>query len=71
VRSHTQISFKFRSVLLGESLVEFNGRDCVQVQRRAVDWWFTHRQNLGLCLREFFLRCRWSDDRRTITFMRP
>jgi hypothetical protein len=40
------------------------------VQRRAVDWWFTHRDKLGLCLRDFFLRCRWSDDRRTITFIR-
>ena len=57
----------------GESqeLIEFSGHDRVQAQRRAVDWWFTHRQALGLCLREFFSRCRVSDDKRTITFVRP
>jgi hypothetical protein len=56
----------------GESrLIEFNGRDRVHARRRAVDWWFTHRQALGLCLREFFLRCSWSADERTITFIRP
>jgi hypothetical protein len=54
----------------GESLIEFNGRDRVHAQRKAVDWWFTHRQALGLGLRAFFLRCRWSDER-TIVFIRP
>jgi hypothetical protein len=58
---------------LGESqeLIEFSGRDRVQAQRRAVDWWFSHRQALGLCLRDFFSRCRISDDNRTIVFVRP
>jgi hypothetical protein len=61
-----------RSVPLGEStLIEFSGRDRVQAQRRALDWWFHHRQTLGLRLREFLCNCRWSDDRRTITFIRP
>jgi hypothetical protein len=58
---------------LGESqgLIEFSGRDRVQAQRRAIDWWFTHRRALGLCLRDFFSRCRVSDDKRTITFIHP
>jgi hypothetical protein len=60
-----------KSVQHGESLIEFSGRDRVQAQRKAVSWWFAHRQSLGLCLKEFFLRCRFSDDQRTITFMHP
>ena len=55
---------------LGEStLIEFSGRDGVQARRRALDWWFHHRQTLGLRLLEFFARCRVSDDQRTITFI--
>ncbi|HEY2748170.1 MAG TPA: hypothetical protein VGL86_26280 [Polyangia bacterium] len=54
---------------LGEStLIEFCGRDRVHAQRKAVDWWFHHRMTLGLRLREFLARCRWSDDQRTIIF---
>jgi hypothetical protein len=56
---------------LGESLIEFCGRDRAHAQRKAVDWWFTHGRLLGLKLRDFLLRCRWSDDRRTITFIHP
>jgi hypothetical protein len=59
-------------VPLGEStLIEFSGHDRVQAQRKALDWWFQHRQALGLRLREFLCACRWSDDQRTITFIRP
>ena len=36
---------------------------------KALDWWFHHRQTLGLRLLEFFARCRVSDDQRTITFI--
>jgi hypothetical protein len=54
----------------GESrLIEFCGRDRVHAQRKAVDWWYQHRQSLGLKLCDFLSRCRWSDDRRTITFV--
>jgi hypothetical protein len=60
------------SVPLGEStLIEFCGRDRVQAQRKAVDWWFHHRQALGLRLLDFLSRCRLSDDQRTLTFIRP
>ena len=50
--------------------VEFVGRDRVHVRRLAVNWWYSHRQQLGLCLKEFFLRCRLSADQRTIIFQR-
>jgi hypothetical protein len=57
-------------VPLGESqLIEFCGRDRVHAQRKALDWWFHHRQSLGLRLREFLALCRVSDDQRTITFV--
>ncbi len=49
--------------------ISFNGRDRVHVQRLALNWWYTHRQQLGLCLKDFFLRCSLSDDGRTITFV--
>jgi hypothetical protein len=66
----TKISFQERA--LGESrLIEFCGRNDVHTRRKAVDWWFTNRQSLGLRLCDFLLRCRWSDDRRTITFLHP
>jgi hypothetical protein len=59
----------FRSVPLGEStLIEFCGRDRVHARRKALDWWFCHRETLGLRLREFLACCRWSDDQRKITF---
>jgi len=59
------------SVPLGEStLIEFSGRDRVHARRKALDWWFHHRQALGLCLREFLSRCQVSDDQRTIIFHR-
>ena len=58
-----------RSVPLGEStLIEFCGRDRVHARRKALDWWFQHRQALGLRLLEFFACCRFSDDQRKITF---
>jgi hypothetical protein len=61
-----------RSVLLGEStLIEFSGRDRVHAQRKALDWWFHHRQAHGLHLRDFLARCLVSADERTITFIRP
>jgi hypothetical protein len=64
------ISFKERA--LGEStLIEFCGRDRVHAQRKALDWWFLHRQALGLHLRDFLARCLVSDDQRKITFIRP
>ena len=54
----------------GEStLIEFSGRDRLHAQRKAVDWWFCHRHDLGLRLHEFFSRCRFSHDERTITFV--
>jgi hypothetical protein len=53
----------------GESLVEFCGSDRVQAQRKAVDWWFTHRQALGLGLCDFLGRCLRSEDQCTITFV--
>jgi len=59
-------------VPLGEStLIEFCGRDRVHARRKALDWWFHHRQSLGLRLVEFFAQCRVSDDQRKITFIRP
>jgi hypothetical protein len=56
----------------GEStLICFSGRDRVQAQRKAISWWYTHRQALGLCLKDFFRRCRLEEDQRTITFIHP
>ncbi len=63
-----------RRLALGESTlnpVQFVGRDRVHVRRLAVNWWYTHRQALGLCLKEFFRQCQLSDDQRTITFQKP
>jgi hypothetical protein len=51
--------------------VEFCGRTRVHVQRLAVSWWDAHRRELGLCLKEFFLCCKLSDDERTIIFTQP
>jgi len=67
-----EYTFLSRERALGKSrLIEFCGRDRVHAQRKAVDWWFTHGRVLGLRLREFLLRCQWSDDQRTITFIHP
>ena len=62
-------------MLLGEStLIEFCGRDRVHARRKALDWWFHHRQALGLRLREFLALCRFRDERTIVfaaTFIRP
>lgn len=55
-------------MILGEYKVNFNGRDRVQVKRKALDYWYDNRDKLQLSLRDFFSRCRMSRDERTITF---
>jgi hypothetical protein len=60
-------------VSLGEYQLKpliFQGRDRAHAKRRALDWWYRHREDLGLCLRDFFSRCRISRDERTISFFR-
>ena len=42
-----------------------------KAQRKAVDWWFQHRKGLQLGLLDFLRRCLWSEDRRTVAFVRP
>lgn len=53
---------------LGEFKIEFSGRDRAHVKRKALDYWYNHRDFLKLSLRDFFSRCRLSSDERTITF---
>jgi hypothetical protein len=55
----------------GLHIIEFRGRDRVHARRKALDWWFHHREALGLRLGDFLSRCCWSDDQRTVIFIRP
>jgi hypothetical protein len=48
--------------------MQFEGRDRTHVKRKALDYWYRHRAQLRLNLRDFFHRCRMSSDERTITF---
>ncbi|MFH0900586.1 MAG: hypothetical protein V2A73_08150 [Pseudomonadota bacterium] len=59
-----------REVSLGEyKIIEFNGRDRAQTKRKALDYWYQHRDSLKLSLRDFFMRCRSSSDGLKIIFM--
>lgn len=57
-----------RQVTLGEYQVNFNARDRVRAKRKALDYWYNNRELLRLSMRDFFSRCRLSQDERTITF---
>jgi len=57
-------------VMLGESKVNFSGRNRTHVKRKALDYWYHNRTVLRLSMNEFFARCRLSPDERTITFSR-
>ncbi len=37
---------------------EFSGLSPRVAKRRALQYWYTHREDLGLSLSEFFGRCR-------------
>ena len=50
--------------------VSFSGKDRNQVRRKALDYWYQHRGELGLNLRAFLDRCLLSGDGRTIIFVR-
>jgi hypothetical protein len=50
------------------STLNFSGRDRTHVKRKALDYWYRHRAELGVSLRDFFRRCRLSSDERTITY---
>jgi hypothetical protein len=56
-------------VLLGEYKIEFSGRDRAHAKRKALDYWYQHRDALNLSMRDFFLRCRLKSDERTIVFV--
>jgi hypothetical protein len=46
----------------------FSGRDAGHVRRVALGWWYDHRTEHGLFVRDFFARCRLSADGRTISY---
>jgi hypothetical protein len=46
----------------------FAGRDASHARRVAIGWWFEHRAEHGLFVRDFLARCRMSSDGRTISF---
>jgi hypothetical protein len=46
----------------------FSGRDADHVRRVALGWWYQHRSEHGLYVKDFFSRCRMSADGRTISY---
>lgn len=40
------------------SAQEFNGSSVRHAKRRALQFWYSHRVQLGLSMSEFFHRCR-------------
>jgi len=48
--------------------VTFAGRDPQHVRKLALGWWYQHRDEHGLFMRDFFARCRMSNDGRTISY---
>jgi hypothetical protein len=58
-------------VRLGELLLKplkFSGRNRVHVKRKALDFWYHNREQLGLDLPAFLRRCTLSHDERTLFF---
>ena len=52
----------------GTTAKTFMGRDSLHARRVALGWWYQHREDHGLAVRDFFARCRQSADGRTISF---
>jgi hypothetical protein len=50
------------------SPMTFSGRDAGHVRRVALGWWYQHRTEHGLYVKDFFARCRMSADGRTISY---
>ena len=46
----------------------FLGRTRADTKRKALDFWVSNQRQLDLTLREFFERCRISQDGKRITF---
>lgn len=53
-----------------KTVEQFQGRDRAHAKRKALDFWYRHREQLGMSVRDFFQHCRLSHDERTITFSR-
>jgi hypothetical protein len=48
--------------------VTFAGRDRQHVRKLALGWWYQHRAEHGLFMRDFLACCRMSHDGRTISY---
>lgn len=46
----------------------FRGRNRADAKRRALNYWYINRRELGVDLRAFSERCRLQTDNRTILF---
>ena len=50
------------------ALVTFEGKDQIEVKRRALDYWYRNSRLAGRTLKDFLRRCRLSADGRVIVF---
>jgi len=52
-------------------IARFVGKSRADVKRKALNYWYLNRGQLGLDLRAFSARCRMLDNERTIVFYDP
>ena len=53
----------------GETL-KFTGKDRLDAKRKALRFWYTHRQTLHESVTDFAKRCTLSPDQKVITYRR-
>ena len=53
----------------GETL-KFTGKDRLDAKRKALRFWYTHRQTLHESVTDFAKRCTLSSDQKVITYRR-
>jgi hypothetical protein len=51
-----------------QGTLTFSGRDARHVRRLAIGWWYQHRDEHRLLVRDFLARCEMSSDGRTISY---
>ncbi len=51
--------------------LKFTGKNRLEAKRKALRFWFTHRDTLRESMQDFARRCTLSPDEKIITYQRP
>ncbi len=52
-------------------ILKFTGKNRLDAKRKAIRYWFTHRDALNQSMEDFAKHCTLSPDQKVITYHRP